>query len=320
MPSADLTFSVSESVSAIRADAWNRCAVRAMRAPADSLSHAPDSDPQGLSSSAPRADSFSQQTPPNPFVAHEFLCALEASGCVGGRTGWRPLPLVAERGDEIVGVAPAYLKSHSQGEYVFDHGWADAYQRAGGRYYPKLQVAVPFTPAAGPRLLTAPGADAAAMGRALTALAAQVGASSVHVTFPTEAEAQALADAGWLLRIGEQFQFRNEGYRCYEDFLSTLASRKRKALKRERREALASGVEIDWLTGPAITEAHWDAFFGFYMDTGSRKWGRPYLNRDFFSRLGAAMADRILLVMARRGRRPVAGALNLIGADALYGR
>jgi hypothetical protein len=337
MPDAKLTLRVVAGVSEIPAAVWNACAgadeVRPL--PADSIyqptpdnpliSH-PNRTAVVESESQPQHnDSFSQNTPPNPFVSHEFLSALEASGCVGEATGWTPLPLIAQTAaGEIVGVAPLYAKGHSQGEYVFDHAWADAYERAGGRYYPKLQVAVPFTPATGPRLLTRPGPDAAqvrrALAQALESLPARLGASSTHVTFPTEAEATELGEQGWLPRLGEQFQFRNEGYRDYEDFLSTLVSRKRKALRRERREALESGVEIDLLTGAAITEAHWDAFFAFYMDTGSRKWGRPYLNRAFFSRLGESLADRVLLVMARRGRRPIAGALNLIGADALYGR
>jgi predicted N-acyltransferase len=336
MTADDLTLSAVAGVASLDRAKWNRCAGNALPGRPDSFSQAArrcgeeaDSFSQQSAASflnrfanhrAPSAESYSQLTPNNPFVSHDFLSILERSGCVGGRTGWRPLPLVAERGAEIVGVAPAYLKAHSQGEYVFDHGWADAYERAGGRYYPKLQIAVPFTPAAGPRLLAADEATRAALADGLIALAAQTGASSVHVTFPTQAEAEALAARGWLLRLGEQYHFRNEGYRDYEDFLATLASRKRKALKRERREALASGVEIEWLTGAALTEAHWDAFFAFYMDTGSRKWGRPYLNRAFFSLLGEAMADRVLLVMARRGGRYVAGALNLIGGDALYGR
>lgn len=337
MPDPKLTLRVVAGVSEIPAADWNACAGAddARPRPADSfVEPTPDktliSPPNRMErpesdSQHEHADSYCQKVPPNPFVSHEFLSALEASGCVGEATGWTPLPLVAEdAAGEIVGVAPVYAKGHSQGEYVFDHAWADAYERAGGRYYPKLQVAVPFTPATGPRLLARPGPNQSYVRRALAqgleSLPAQLGASSTHVTFPTEEEAHALSDRGWLLRLGEQFQFRNEGYRDYEDFLSMLVSRKRKALRRERREALESGVEIDLLRGAAITEAHWDAFFDFYMDTGSRKWGRPYLNRAFFSRLGEALADRVLLVMARRGRRPIAGALNLIGADALYGR
>ena len=336
MTAQDITLSAAGGVASLAAASWNRFAASALSLAADSIPQASPSEREAadsLSQETPRsaltrfanrgwrqADSTSQHSPHNPFISHEFLSILERSGCVGGRTGWRPLPLVAERAGEVVGVAPAYLKAHSQGEYVFDHGWADAYERVGGRYYPKLQIAVPFTPAAGPRLLAADAATRATLADGLIALAAQTGASSVHVTFPTQAEAEALEARGWLLRLGEQYHFRNEGYRDYDDFLATLASRKRKALKRERREALASGVEIEWLTGTALTEAHWDAFFAFYMDTGSRKWGRPYLNRAFFSLLGEAMADRVLLVMARRGGRYVAGALNLIGGDALYGR
>jgi hypothetical protein len=219
---------------------------------------------------------------------------------------------------------PAYLKSHSQGEYVFDHGWADAFERAGGRYYPKLQVSVPFTPATGPRLLVAPGENADRHRRALAAgaaeLARQLKASSVHVTFVTESESRLLAEVGYLIRTDRQFHFVNRGYRDFNDFLDALAARKRKAIKRERREAVADGVEIVALTGADITEAGWDAFFGFYMETGSRKWGRPYLNRRFFSLVGERMADRILLVLAKRGKRAIAGALNFIGSDTLYGR
>ncbi|MBK9082013.1 MAG: N-acetyltransferase [Rhizobiales bacterium] len=294
------------SLADISADDWNRCAGRL-----DSGSEAPDSN--------------SQATPPNPFVSHEFLLALEASGCVGGRSGWTPRHLlVQDAAGAVLAAAPCYLKEHSYGEYVFDHAWADAYARAGGAYYPKLQIAAPFTPAPGPRLLVAPGpqeqAARAALIDGLIALRDQTGASSAHVTFATDGEAAALEGAGWLRRTGEQFHFFNEGYGSFEDFLAALASRKRKAIRRERREALAAGLTIERLTGAAITQAHWDAFFAFYMDTGSRKWGSPYLNRRFFSLLGEAMADRVLLVMARRGGRYVAGALNLIGGDALYGR
>ncbi len=261
----------------------------------------------------------------NPFLTHAFLHALEASGCVGGRTGWTPAHVAVEDGaGRLLAVAPTYLKTHSQGEYVFDQGWADAYRRAGGVYYPKLQVAVPFTPVTGRRLLVAPGPQAgaarAALIDALRALREQCGASSIHVTFPDEADMDWLEGAGFLRRAGEQFHFYNEGYRDYDDFLAALASRKRKALKRERREALASGLTIERVTGRELTEAHWDAFFDFYMETGSRKWGRPYLNRRFFSLIGEAMADRILLVMAKRAGRWIAGALNLVGDDALYGR
>jgi predicted N-acyltransferase len=263
--------------------------------------------------------------PENPFVGHAFLLALEKSGSVGGRTGWMPLHVVLEdAAGTILGLAPSYVKSHSQGEYVFDYGFAEAYENAGGQYYPKLQVAVPFTPVTGPRLLVPPGPEQdlrrAALGEGLRAVMQQFELSSVHATFATEAECDILGRHGYLLRTQQQFHWFNEGYATYDDFLAALASRKRKQLKRERREAVANGITIRWITGSEITEAHWDAFFAFYMDTGSRKWGRPYLNRRFFSLLGEAMADRVLLVMAERRGRFVAGALNLIGGDALYGR
>jgi predicted N-acyltransferase len=223
-------------------------------------------------------------------------------------------------------VMPLYLKSHSMGEYVFDHGWAEAYQRAGGRYYPKLQASVPFTPVTGPRLLAQDRASAnaerveLALAKAAIELGRQVRASSVHATFLPEEEWLRLGKAGWLQRTDQQFQFFNEGYRDFGDFLAALASRKRKAIRHEREKALAGGVEVEALTGADLTEAAWDAFFAFYMDTGSRKWGRPYLNRSFFSLIGASMADRILLILARKAGRPIAGALNFIGSDTLYGR
>jgi uncharacterized protein len=271
------------------------------------------------------SSSQSRSAPPyNPFVSHDFLSALEASGTVGGRTGWQPSHLVLEDPDgRPVGAVPAYLKSHSMGEYVFDHAWADAFERAGGRYYPKLQVSVPFTPATGPRLLA--GADPEGHVRplladGLKAVARQLGLSSVHVTFAGEADGEALQDKGFLLRLDQQFHFRNPGYGSYEDFLAELASRKRKALRKERREALSAGITIEHLTGSDLTEDHFDAFFAFYMDTGGRKWGRPYLNRRFFSLVRQTMAERILLVMAFRAGRPIAGALNFIGSDTLYGR
>ncbi|MFG1422195.1 GNAT family N-acetyltransferase [Roseixanthobacter liquoris] len=262
---------------------------------------------------------------PEPFVSHAFLQALEESGCVGARTGWLPQHLLLEAPDgTAAGVVPAYLKSHSRGEYVFDQGWAEAYEQAGGRYYPKLQVSVPFSPVTGRRLLTRSGPDAAGnadlLGAGLVQLARLHKTSSVHVTFSTKAEWERLAALGFLQRTDQQFHWSNAGYASYEEFLEALASRKRKALRRERREALSSGIEIEWLTGRDLTEAAWDAFFAFYMDTGARKWGRPYLNRAFFSLLGARMADQVLLVMAKRAGRYVAGALNMIGAETLYGR
>jgi predicted N-acyltransferase len=262
---------------------------------------------------------------PNPFVSHAFLHALEASRCVGARAGWLPQHLVAEDADgRFLGAVPCYLKSHSQGEYVFDHAWADAYERAGGDYYPKLQVSVPFTPATGPRLLVHRAADPAALRKTLAegliALCRQRQASGVHATFLEPADREALSATGFLVRADQQFHWTNPGYASFEDFLSALSSRKRKLIRRERREALASGIAIEWLTGPDLTEAAWDAFFAFYMDTGSRKWGRPYLNRAFFSLIGESMRERVLLVMAKRAGRYIAGAINFIGAGTLFGR
>jgi predicted N-acyltransferase len=263
--------------------------------------------------------------PFNPFVSHAFLSALEDSGCVGGKTGWAPVHiLVEDEAGKLLGTAPCYLKSHSMGEYVFDHSWADAYTRAGGRYYPKLQVAVPFTPVTGPRLIV-PGGPRSAEIRSyliagLRALRDQTGASSIHATFLQEADLKALTAEKFLQRDDQQFHWFNDDYGSFEDFLAALASRKRKAIRRERRDALSNGISIEWVTGGDITEAHWDAFFTFYMDTGSRKWGRPYLNRRFFSLVGERMADRVLLVMAKRNRRYIAGAINFIGDKRLYGR
>jgi predicted N-acyltransferase len=261
----------------------------------------------------------------NPFLSHAYLSALEESGSATAKTGWLGHHLLLEHADgSLAGAVPAYLKSHSQGEYVFDHGWADAFERAGGQYYPKLQCTVPFTPATGPRLLTGVDADPALFKPLLASGIRQVteklGASSAHVTFLPESEAAILEDEGFLRRTDQQFHFINHGYRDHSDFLDALASRKRKALKKERRAALENGISIEWLTGRDLTEDIWDQFFVFYMDTGGRKWGRPYLNRAFYSLIGERMADDILLVMAKREGRYVAGAINFIGSDALYGR
>ena len=261
----------------------------------------------------------------NPFVSHAFLAALEQSGSAAPETGWAPYHLVIEdSAGEVNGAVPMYLKSHSFGEYVFDHAWAHAFERAGGRYYPKLQVSVPFTPVTGPRLLVRPGADEARTGARLIAgcleVARRLGVSSVHVTFCGEDEWRRFGEAGFLLRTDQQFHWRNQGYECFDDFLSSLASRKRKTIRRERREALAQDITIETLRGGEIGKRHWDAFYHFYRHTGERKWGSPYLNRDFFRRLGQTMADKVVLVMAARGGRYVAGALNLLGGDALYGR
>ena len=284
------TLQVHDGIAYIGRDAWDACA-------------------------APTGD---------PFVSYDFLHACEASGSAVPSQGWaaRHLSLHDEDG-AVIGVMPLYLKGHSQGEYVFDHSWADAYQRAGGRYYPKLLGAVPFTPATGPRFLNAPGTDAATVREALLqgalTLVERLGVSSLHVNFPTEPEWRAMTEASLLPRRDIQFIWRNAGYQTFDDFLAALSSNRRKTIRRERREAQAD-LDIRVLTGAEITEAHWDAFFDFYMDTGDRKWGRPYLTRDFFARVGATMADRIALVMAFRDGKPIAGALNFIGRDALYGR
>jgi predicted N-acyltransferase len=260
----------------------------------------------------------------NPFVSHAFLSALERSGSATAKTGWQPQHLVAEdSGGRVLGVVPCYLKSHSRGEYVFDHGWAEAYESAGGSYYPKLQVSVPFTPATGRRLLTAPGAPAATesfLAQGLVEVCRLRQASSVHVTFMTEREWHLLGEQKFLQRRDQQFHWLNNGYATFDDFLAALSARKRKTIKRERREAVENGIEIKWLTGSELTESVWDSLFAFYMQTGSRKWGRPYLTRDFYSRVGQSMADKILLVMAKRAGRWIAGAINFIGSDTLYGR
>ncbi|GJL92878.1 GNAT family N-acetyltransferase [Hyphococcus sp.] len=255
----------------------------------------------------------------NPFVSHAFLSALERSQSVSPETGWAPMHLVVEEAGEITGAAPLYAKNHSQGEYIFDHHWADALHRAGGRYYPKLLCAAPFTPATGPRLLTQNASARPVLALALRQAAIQSGASSAHVNFIGEADREALMQADFLPRIGEQYHWFNRGYQSFEDFLSTLSSRKRKAIRRERREAV-EGLEIRKLVGGEITERHWDAFWDFYQDTGARKWGHPYLTREFFDLVARSMSDRILLIVAERDGAPIAGALNFIGGEALYGR
>jgi predicted N-acyltransferase len=256
----------------------------------------------------------------DPFLSYAFLSALEDSGSATSRTGWQPVPIAIDGEDgRPAALMPAYLKSHSQGEYVFDHGWAAAWERAGGDYYPKLQIAVPFTPVPGRRLLTAREDLAFGLIAAAEAVVERHELSSAHATFIAEEEVPLFERAGWLVRVDSQFHWHNRGYGSFENFLADLSSRKRKALRRERASAL-EGLEVEHLTGAGITEAHWDSFWTFYQDTGSRKWGRPYLTRDFFSLLGERLADRILLIFALRDGRPIAGALNLIGTDALYGR
>ncbi|MGH7024469.1 MAG: GNAT family N-acetyltransferase [Caulobacteraceae bacterium] len=260
----------------------------------------------------------------NPFVAFDFLDILEESGCASARTGWAPRHLSVKDDDgRIAAVMPLYAKSHSQGEYIFDHGWAEAYERAGGRYYPKLVSASPFSPVTGPRLISRADVDEEGARGLLIAggmeLCRRLGASGLGVNFPLEAEWRFMGERGLLLRQNQQYHWLNAGYASFEDFLAALSSGRRKTIRRERREA-AAGLDIHCFTGSEITEDHWDAFFAFYMDTGSRKWGRPYLSRLFFSLLGERMADKVALVMAARQGRWIAGALNLIGGDCLYGR
>jgi len=261
----------------------------------------------------------------NPSLCHAFLAAMETSGSVGKGTGWLPRPLLLETADGVLlAAAPLYVKSHSYGEYIFDHGWANAYEKAGGRYYPKLLVGVPFTPVPGSRLLVRPGADAELhrrhLAEGLVAAAKQLGVSSLHVNFPDETDSPVLAEAGLMQRVGMQYHWRNDGYGTFGDFLVSLSSRKRKMIRKEREAALRNGLAIKRLTGAAITRTDWKNFFRFYIDTSERKWGSPYLTREFFFTLGERMADRVLLVMAEQDGEPVAGAFNLIGRDTLYGR
>jgi predicted N-acyltransferase len=253
----------------------------------------------------------------HPFVSHAFLAALEDSGSVGTNTGWTPAPILIEDDHgRIAAAAPAYLKTHSQGEYVFDHGWADAWERAGGAYYPKLQIAVPFTPVPGPRLL---GSRPQQLLAAVEAVTVQNGLSSAHLTFLDQAAAGECEARGWLIRHGIQYHWANRGYRDFEDFLGSLTSRKRKAIRKERA-AVREGLEFRALRGADIGRAEWAAMWRFYQDTGSRKWGSPYLTRSFFDRISDTMADQLLLFLAYRNGRPIAGALNIVGPDALYGR
>lgn len=268
----------------------------------------------------------------NPFVSHAFLVSLERSGSVGGQTGWMPYHMVIRtEGKDNQQTAracmPLYLKSHSYGEYVFDHGWADAFERAGGQYYPKLQSSIPFTPAEGPRLLVHSGALPeerpilqAALLDGLKQITDKLGISSAHLTFIPGTEASIAEDQGFLIRHDQQFHWKNSGYGSFDDFLAALSSRKRKQIRKERRIIADSDIAIKTLTGNEIEEHHWDAFFHFYMDTGARKWGQPYLTRAFFSEIGSAMADRIVLIMCSRGGRDIAGALNFLGTDTIYGR
>lgn len=259
--------------------------------------------------------------PDNPFLDHAFFDALEKSGSAARETGWLPQHLLLrDAQNRPVGLMPLYLKSHSQGEYVFDYGWADAFQRAGGAYYPKFQSSVPFTPATGPRLLAHDTETRQALLDAISAIAEDNDISSIHATFVPEDEEKLAADAGWLVRYDTQYHWYNQGFTSFEHYLESMSSRHRKVTRRERREALAGGLEVRWLTGADLTESVWDAFFAFYTDTGNRKWGRPYLNRRFFSLLTETMADRIVLMFAYDGDEPVAGTLSLVGRERLFGR
>lgn len=262
--------------------------------------------------------------PFDPFVSFDFLNALEASGSVSARTGWAPYHLVLEQSGEIVGAMPMYLKNHSQGEYVFDYGWADAFERAGGKYYPKLQVSIPFTPATGRRLLIASEDSSNELENCLLSGAMQVAEqmeiSSIHLTFAPEDQWKRMGELGFLQRTHQQFHWYNNNYACFDDFLLALSSKKRKNIRRERKEAAASGVAIECLTGADIKPEHWNAFYHFYIDTGSRKWGSPYLTEEFFQMVGESMPENILLVMCKKEGRYVAGAINFIGGDCLFGR
>ncbi|SDG79039.1 GNAT family N-acetyltransferase [Pelagibacterium luteolum] len=288
--SSELTVTVHPSTASIPASTWNRLAAGG------------------------------SARPQNPFLEHAFFLALEESGSATARTGWQPQHIVVSRDDTAVGLMPLFLKSHSMGEYVFDHAWADAIERAGGHYYPKLQCSVPFTPASAPKLLAADTQTQILLLEAAQALTGKLDASSVHATFVTENEEKIGAATGWLTRYDTQFHWSNDGYESFDAFLDTLQSRKRKSIKRERREALIDGITCEWVTGNDLTESHWDAFYEFYMDTGARKWGRPYLNREFFSLISETMSDRIVLMLARDGAQYIAGALNFLGSDTLYGR
>jgi hypothetical protein len=297
MTSPELRIKVLPSILEIPADQWDACA-----------------NPSPMTEVAY-----------NPFLSHDFLASLELSKSATGRTGWQPQHLMIEGADgTVAAVAPAYLKAHSRGEYVFDRGWAEAYERAGGNYYPKVQVAVPFTPATGRRLLVRPGPQAdemrSGLAAGLAALCRERDASSAHVTFMPKDEWEHLGQQGFLQRTDRQFHWHNEGYGSFDEFLEALASRKRKVIRRERRDAKASDISIHWLTGSDLTESVWDTFFNFYIETGSRKWGRPYLTREFYSIVGERMADKIVLVMAKRAGRWIAGAINFIGSDTLFGR
>ena len=314
-PMIEVTLRVANSLKEVAAEAWDACANPVM-----GRDHGNGAD------LAPRdAQEKTLEDQYNPFISYDFLSSLELSQSVRTRGGWQPLHLLAEDSNgTLVGAVPCYAKTHSQGEYVFDHGWAEAYERAGGSYYPKLQVSVPFTPATGRRLLVRPGPEAdavrGALADSLMDICRRSNASSAHVTFSTQPEWDLLGRRGFLKRTHQQFHWENAGYDSFDGFLAALASRKRKTIRREREDALSNGISVHWLTGTDLTESVWDAFFDFYMETGSRKWGRPYLTRPFYSMVGEKMRDRILLVMAKRNGRWIAGAINFIGSHTLFGR
>jgi predicted N-acyltransferase len=320
MTQLELSIRIARSLAEVPAAAWDACA----GAGVDQV-QAKDELVELTFEDNSSAKLCTRGQTDNPFISHDFLSSLELSFSVGARAGWQPQHLLLEDATGVLaGCAPCYAKSHSRGEYVFDHGWADAIERAGGSYYPKLQVAAPFTPATGPRLLARPGplrdAVRGALADALIGLTTGNDLSSAHVSFLPEDEWRLLGERGFLQRTDQQFHWDNAGYATFDDFLAALSSRKRKTIRRERKEALAPGIEVRWLTGSDLTEEVWDAFFAFYMETGSRKWGRPYLTRNFFSIVGEKMRDRILLVMARRANRWIAGAINFLGHDTIFGR
>jgi predicted N-acyltransferase len=315
----ELRISVAETIDAVDTDEWDSCANP--QAGAGIVK-----DEGGAQSGWPAAHSSAVAEPAyNPFISHAFLAALEQSNSVGPRTGWQPRHVLARTAEgTLIAAAPCYLKSHSRGEYVFDHGWAEAYARAGGSYYPKMQVAVPFTPATGRRLLVRDTADSESIARALASGLIEIckicGASGVHVTFAPEAEFRLLGELGYLQRTDQQFHWENRGFATFDEFLGALTARKRKTIRRERHDALAGGISVHWLTGSDLTEEIWDAFFQFYMETGSRKWGRPYLTRPFYSLVGQSLRQHIVLIMAKRAGRWIAGAINFIGSHSLFGR
>jgi len=321
----ELRITVVNNIGEVKRADWDACANPVSLSDANKTAADPAASTEPNGSCLQVAQQIDQGLDYNPFISHDFLLALEESGSIGARTGWQAQHVLANTADgALVAAAPCYLKSHSRGEYVFDRGWAEAYERAGGSYYPKLQIAAPFTPATGRRLLIGqnPNAEALrrALGKGLIEICRLSGTSGVHVTFATEPEYRLLGELGYLQRTDQQFHWENAGYATFDDFLAALSSRKRKTIRRERHDALENGITVHWLTGSELTEAVWDAFFEFYMETGSRKWGRPYLTRPFYSLIGETMADRVVLMMAKRAGRWIAGAINFLGSRTLFGR